>query len=62
MAIQEKIWGLVGANGEFLESYSSRASARKAKKYCNTDEFYKEAYPQHIPTQIVQYKRWKKSS
>lgn len=62
MAIQEKIWGLVGANGEFLGAYRTRAEARDSKKYCNTDEFYNQYMPQHVPIQIVQYKRWKKSS
>lgn len=64
MAIQEKIWGIVDAKGKFLDSAATRSIARELKKYYNDVEYHEFFGPMDFtpPTQIVQYKRWKKAS
>lgn len=61
MAIQEKIWGVVDAEGQFLEAFNTRQEAREVKRW------YNKVNPLlldkvELPVVIVQYKRWKKAS
>lgn len=62
MAIQEKIWGVVDAEGQFLEALNTRKEARQVKKWYNTVEPWVLDGKVSLPVIMVQYKRWKKAS
>lgn len=60
MAIQSKVWGLVDAEGKFIEALGTRKLARAAKsEYKRWSEWFPDVV---LPIQMVQYKRWKKVS
>lgn len=60
MKSQEKIWGVVDAEGKLLEAFSTRDEARIIKRWYNTvdSEFMKKYVA--LPVTIMQYKLCKK--